>query len=107
MSFLDLFRIPDINSGVNEFRNTSHAVLLDVRTKNEYRSGHVRGSVNLPLQNIENAKNLISDRDKPVFVYCLSGARSRRAVASLKAMGYTNVRNIGGISSYRGETVKS
>ena len=48
----------------------------------------------------------IPDLDTPVYVYCLSGARSSRAVASLQNMGYTNVKNIGGINKYKGQIEK-
>jgi phage shock protein E len=48
----------------------------------------------------------ITDLDKPVFVHCLSGGRSAQATSILKSMGYKNVENIGGISSFRGEIVR-
>ncbi|MGI6177838.1 MAG: rhodanese-like domain-containing protein [Eubacterium sp.] len=106
MSFLDFFRIPDINAGVQEWKNTKGAVLLDVRTSDEYRRGHIPGSINVPLQHIARVKTRINDLNKPVFVHCLSGSRSRSAVSMMKSMGYTNVKNIGGINSYRGKVVR-
>ena len=106
MSFMDFLKRPDINKGVEEWRNTTNAVLLDVRTADEYGQGHIEGSVNIPLQNIQAFKNSIPDFDKPIYVHCLSGARSAQATSALKSMGYTNVTNIGGISAYRGKVVK-
>lgn len=106
MSFLDLFKRPDINSGVEEWRSRADAVLLDVRTADEYRQGHIDGSINIPLQNITAVKSRIPDLNKPLYVYCYSGSRSSQAVSALKSMGYVNVTNIGGICSYRGRTVK-
>ena len=50
MSLLNMFKRTDINDGVDEFRNTPNAVLLDVRTKEEYKDGHIEGSINIPLQ---------------------------------------------------------
>ena len=69
----------------------------------EYRSGHIPGAVNVPSEIIESVRKKIPDPDTPVFAYCLSGARSSKAVSAMKKMGYTNVRNIGGINRYRGE----
>ena len=46
MSLLNMFKRTDINAGVDEFRNTQGAVLLDVRTKEEYNDGHIEGSIN-------------------------------------------------------------
>lgn len=106
MSFMDLFRRPDINKGVEEWQETKDAVLLDVRTADEYCQGHIEGSLNIPLQNIHTVKNTIAYSDKPIYVHCLSGARSAQAASVLKSMGYTNVTDIGGISNYPGRMVK-
>ena len=53
MGFLDFFKQSDINQGVKEFTATPGAVLLDVRTSEEYRDGHIPGSRNVPLQDID------------------------------------------------------
>lgn len=92
----------DINKGIDEFKATTGAVLLDVRTKDEYRGGHVPGSKNIDVGEIERTASLPGDKSTPLFVHCLSGARSGRAVSVLKNMGYTNVKNIGGINAYTG-----
>lgn len=97
---------PDINQGIRQYEDTNNAILLDVRTPEEYKNGHISESVNLPLQNISEAEKRLTDKKAPLFVYCLSGARSRQAVSALTAMGYEAVTNIGGISSYRGKVVK-
>ena len=106
MSFMNLFKRPDINKGVEDWITVKDAVLLDVRTVDEYRQGHIDGSLNIPLQNIHAVKNNIPDLDKPIYVHCLSGGRSAQATSVLKSMGYTNVTDIGGINSYRGKVVK-
>ena len=103
MGFFDLFRQPDINQGVKEYRAVPQAILLDVRTPEEYRGGHVPGSRNLPLQQIEKITSVAEKKETPLFVYCQSGARSRQAVSLLQRMGYENVNNIGGMSAYRGK----
>ena len=103
MGFFDLFRQPDINQGVEEYRAVPQAILLDVRTPEEYGGGHVPGSKNLPLQQIEKITAIAEKKETPLFVYCQSGARSRQAVSLLQRMGYENVNNIGGMSAYRGK----
>ena len=103
MSFFDLFKQPDVNRGVKEFQSTSGAVLLDVRTPEEYRSGYIPGSKNMPLQAIDKVASVAENKDTALYVYCQSGARSRQAAGMLKQMGYTNVNNIGGIAAYAGK----
>ena len=103
MGFFDLFRQPDINQGVEEYRAVPQAILLDVRTPEEYGGGHVPRSRNLPLQQIEKITSIAEKKETPLFVYCQSGARSRQAVSLLQRMGYENVNDIGGMAAYRGE----
>lgn len=76
-----------------------NALIIDVRTREEYRDGHLPEAVNIPLDTIANAD---LPRDKKLFIHCLSGARSRRAAAYLKQQGYDAV-DIGGIAGYRGD----
>lgn len=96
----------NIDEGVRRFAASAGAVLLDVRTQEEYAGGHIEGSVNVPLDRLGGIAQTIPDKDTPVFVYCLSGARSGQAVEFLRRMGYGNVKNIGGISSYHGKVVR-
>ena len=103
MGFFDFFTGPDINQGLKEYHEASGAVLLDVRTPEEYRDGHIPGSRNLPLQSLEQAGKIIQNRNTPVFVYCRSGSRSSQARSILSRMGYSNVKNLGGIISYSGQ----
>jgi len=103
MGIFDFFKQPDINKGILEYRNTDGAVLLDVRTPQEYREGHIPGSNNIPLQQLENVEEIAENKDTVLYVYCHSGARSRQAVSLLKHMGYTNIHNIGGIAAYHGK----
>lgn len=103
MGFFDFMRGPDINQGVKEYGAAPEAILLDVRTPQEYREGHIPGSKNVPLQTIDKVSAVADNKNTPLFVYCYSGARSRQAVGALQQMGYTNVKNIGGISAYAGK----
>ena len=104
MGIFDVFKRTDINQELERYRAAPGAVLLDVRTREEYQEeGHIPGSKNLDVQNIRKARELLPDQATPLFVYCLSGARSSHAAAVLRRMGYCNVTDIGGINRYRGK----
>lgn len=71
-------------------------VLVDVREADEYASGHIPKAVLIPLSDFDALSRKLPF-DKPLYVYCRSGQRSRTAVKKLKALGYDAVFNIGGI----------
>lgn len=82
-------------------------ILLDVRTKEEYKNGHIKGSMLIPVDNLKTeAENKLKDKDSPIFVYCRSGNRSVTAANLLVDLGYTNVYNLGGINNWPYEVVK-
>ena len=70
------------------------AVILDVRTKGEYQSGHVKGSVNIPLDQLTSNMNKL-DKSKPIITCCASGMRSGSAKSVLQNRGFTEVYNGG------------
>lgn len=71
------------------------AQIIDVRSKGEYQSGHIRGSLNIPLQNLSGNLSKIK-KDKPVITCCASGMRSASAKSILRSQGFTEVYNGGG-----------
>jgi phage shock protein E len=71
------------------------AQIVDVRTREEYQSGHIKGSINMPLNNIGNQMNKLK-KDKPVITCCASGMRSGAAKNILKSRGFSEVYNGGG-----------
>jgi len=82
-----------------------HAVLLDVRTPEEYAEGNLEGSVNIPHDQIDakmaEIETLTSgDKGHAIVLYCRSGARAGKAKAALQAAGYTRVTNVGGMTDY-------
>lgn len=87
--------------GLIQAGKTENMVLLDVRTPQEYKGGHIPDSENFPLERIQEIE---IDKSRPLFVYCYSGVRSRWACPWLNAQGY-QASNFGGISGYRG-TIK-
>ena len=76
------------------------AVIVDVRTPAEYNGGHVKGSINIPLQNMEKQLNKLK-KDQVIITCCASGNRSGAAKSILKSKGYSNVHNGGGWASLR------
>ena len=89
----------DIDRELQAFKNTPEAVLLDVRSKEEYAQGHIPGSVNIPVGEIDT---ITISKEKPLYVYCQGGIRAGKACVWLSANGYT-AKNIGGIMDYHGE----
>lgn len=74
------------------------ALLLDVRSPEEYAAGHLRGAVNLPHDRIaESIGELAPDKTAPVILYCRSGRRAGTALDAMRAMGYEQVQNFGGL----------
>lgn len=71
------------------------AQIVDVRSKEEYQSGHIPGSMNMPLTNLSNQMNKLK-KDKAVITCCASGMRSAAAKNILKSRGFTEVYNGGG-----------
>lgn len=92
----------NMEKAVEEAAQNPAVRLVDVRTAEEYRQGHLPGSILLPLDQLNRADQLLPDKSAPVYVYCLSGARSATACKMLGRMGYAQVSNIGGIGGYRG-----
>lgn len=75
------------------------AVILDVRTKGEFDGGHIKGALNIPVDQLRNNLNKLKDKNKPIITCCASGMRSASAKALLKASGYSEVYNGGGWNS--------
>ena len=83
-----------------------NAQFLDVRSAEEFASGHIKGAMLAPIQDGEEFNRRINalDKKKPVFVYCLSGGRSKRASSILREKGFTEVNELeGGITAWRAE----
>lgn len=71
------------------------AVILDVRSKGEYAGGHIKGSINIPVDSVNNNTNRFTDKSKPIITCCASGMRSGTAKRILTSKGYTQVFNGG------------
>ena len=82
-------------------------VIIDARTEEEFREGHIEGAILIPEYEItDRAEAEIPEKDTLILVYCRSGRRSKIAADALTALGYTNVKEFGGIIDWQYEIVK-
>ena len=82
-------------------------VLLDTREQYEYDEGHIPGAVLIPYTEIDaKAESVIADKDALILVYCRSGRRSKIAAVSLAGLGYTDVKEFGGIIDWKWDIEK-
>lgn len=82
-------------------------IILDTREQDEFDEGHIPGAILIPYIEIENkAEEMLPDKDKLILVYCRSGRRSKIAAESLAKLGYTNVKEFGGIIDWTYEIEK-
>ena len=73
-------------------------IILDARTQEEYDQGHIHGAIVISHEEIaEKAEDVLTDKDQLILVYCRSGRRSKIAAEALVGLGYTNIREFGGI----------
>ncbi len=81
--------------------------ILDVRTKEEYNDGHIENAICIPNETISDTiTNLLPNKDQLILVYCRSGIRSKHASTKLANLGYTNIKEFGGILTWEYNIVK-
>ena len=82
-------------------------IILDVRTQEEYDEGHIPGAIVISHEEIEEkAEDVLTDKDQLILVYCRSGRRSKIAAEALVELGYTNIKEFGGIIDWPYEVEK-
>lgn len=82
---------------MQEISKTTNAILIDVRSKQEYKEQHFDGALNIPLDEIAKQINqIIKQKEQIIIVYCQYGSRSKKAQNILKKLGYKNVYNLKG-----------
>jgi rhodanese-related sulfurtransferase len=113
MGFWDFGKPVDINSKLAEARSTANALIIDVREPREYEYGHIPGALNLPVNSVGTIRTALAGwlieghaSQTPLYLYCVSGARSKKAQGLLKAMGFQLVENMGGINRFTGQFEK-
>ena len=83
-------------------------IILDVRTQEEYDEGHIPGAIVISHEEIkEKAEEVLPDKDQLILVYCRSGRRSKIAAEALAELGYTNIKEFGGILDWPYEVEKT
>jgi len=88
----------DAEEAMNMMADEEEVIILDVRTQDEYATGHISEAILLPLDDIKAGKlDLVPDKEAVILVYCRSGNRSKQAANALVDEGYTNVYDFGGI----------
>jgi len=84
--------------------NIEGALIIDVRTQQEFDTGHIPGSVLLPIEELaDGIGQLVPNLDQEILLICHSGRRSAAAAMTLAGMGYTSVTDLGGIIDWQGE----
>ena len=83
-------------------------IIVDVRRQDEYDAGHIPGAILIPNESIEKDRpKELPNLDQIILIYCRSGRRSKDASEKLANMGYTNIYEFGGITTWTGETIKT
>ena len=87
--------------------NGTGYVIVDARTSEEFSEGHIKNAINLDYEEVtQKAESLLPDKNQLILIYCRSGRRSKIAAESLCQLGYTNVKEFGGIIDWQYEVVQ-
>ena len=105
---VNTFKSVSMEEGLKLMASDKDFVLLDVRTPEEFSSGHIPSALQLTNETFtkQDAEKLLKDKAQTIYVYCRSGRRSKQSSQKLIDFGYTNVIEIGGILDYNGTVEK-
>ena len=106
MGVFDFLKKKNINENLKVFRAQTKAILIDVRTRNEYEAAHVPRSRNIPLDILEKSESSLPDKQVPIFVYAEKDGKAKKAADILKKGGYENVYDIGSFETFTGKIEK-
>lgn len=96
-----------MNDIVKIMEENKDYVIVDVRTPDEYKEGHIPNAINIPNETInETVYNKLKDKNQLILIYCRSGSRSRQAAYKMQKLGYTNLVDFGGIINWKGKIEK-
>lgn len=93
----------EVKEIINHYDDHEDVYIIDVRSEDEFKEGHIEGAINIPLDILEN---IDIPKEKKIIVYCHSGRRSNLAANTLKKLGYENVFDMGGINDWPYDIVK-
>jgi len=100
------YRQISMQEAIELMETEKDAVILDVRTVQEYAAGHIPGAIVIPNETIGTQElSQLPDKEQLIMVYCRSGNRSKQASGKLAQLGYTNIVEFGGIIDWPGEIV--
>ena len=96
---LETFSVLTPDQAVEHYED---AIIVDVRTPEEFKESHLKNAVNIPVDEIETrfATEVTNDKSKKIFLYCKSGVRAINAMEKLKSLGYGKLYSIGGIKDW-------
>ena len=98
---VEMITTREVKEVIDDYKNNKNIVIIDVRTEDEYNSGHLKEAINIPVGEIES---ITISKDKTLIVYCRSGSRSASAAKVLSGMGY-KVLDMGGIINWEYDVV--
>lgn len=104
--FQSTFQTLTMDEAKIEIEDNPNIIIVDVRTPEEYKKGHIPGAMNIPVETPQLITEKIPDKNETIFVYCLSGGRSQRASELFADMGYGHITDIGGILFWSGNLEK-
>ena len=92
-----MISVNDVKGIIDNYKEYPNVYIIDVREKEEYETGHLKNSINIPLSILSTIE---LDKEAKIVVYCQSGRRSALALSQLKELGYKNVYDMGGINNW-------
>ena len=102
MGFLKNHRMLTVNEGINKARTEKNAELLDIRTKESFKKGHIAGSISVPMDKLEQVKTKIPSTDTTIYVVGDFDNNPKKAARELRKMGYANVVPSGNMEEHQG-----
>lgn len=99
-------KVLTVNEGINRSRTEDNAYLIDIRSKEDFKAGHVKGAINIPLNRIELIENRIRDKEAHLYIVGSYENRINKAKKPLKKMGYSNVTMSGYMEEHYGILAK-
>jgi phage shock protein E len=99
LAFFALQRLSFVSAAVARHQLANGAIVIDVRSREEFQNSHVPNAINIPLEELrESLPRRVNDRNQVLLLHCLSGGRSAMARHKLKDLGYKNVFNLGSLA---------
>lgn len=106
MGLFDFAKMLTVNEGVNRSRTEENAYLIDVRSKEKYKKGHISGSINIPISRVDQLNIRVRDKDATLYVIGDAGAKPREAVRAMKKIGYKKAIASGYMEDHVGKLIK-